>query len=171
MKKFIILFLLSTALIHAQDGLPFDHKVGLTLSAVNGTAAGGETAFGIGVEYEYFINSSPVNVAPGFFFDASLFDNTELLFGIPVAIYPYEGIKVWMAPSFAYISGWEDTRQYGPDGYLIMEPHEQDFKFFMRYGAGYQFVFQNYAVTPEIYGDVISSKLNVVFGVNFAITF
>lgn len=170
MKKIIILLILSSISVFTQVENA-NHQVGVFLGASSGTQVGGETALTIGLEYEYLFNQGETKAGIGFTFDAAMYDNTLLMFGVPFYLHIFNSVRFIISPSFAYISGWEDLRTFDATGFPVMMPVVDQSKFFMRFSGGYEFKFQNYVVTPAITADVISSHLILLYGIDFAITF
>lgn len=169
--KNLALILIIIFSVYGAKSQDFRHQVGIFLGASSGTHAGGETGLTIGAEYEYFMSTDVPKVGIGFSFDAMMLEQTHLLMGVPFFLHIFDGLRVGIAPSFAYTLGWEDPRFYDGTGYPVMMPIEEQARFFLRYSAGYELKFQNYVVTPAITADVISSNLYLLYGIDFAITF
>jgi len=170
MKKILLLLFIATLGISAQEH-DYSHHLGIFLGGTSGTYAHGHSAFTIGLEYEYMLNHEMPGVGIGFIAESVMFDETELIFGLPVFLHVYKGLKFYMAPSVIYTSDWEDHRKYDGTGEYEMEPFHEQTRFFMRFGTGYSIHAGRFAVTPTIAADIISAKLYVVYGIDFAITF
>lgn len=149
-------------------GEPKNH-IGLFIGGETGTFAGGETSFIIGLDYEYMLNTTPL-FGIGAIMDINFAENTEYIFGLPIYIHPYKELKLWAAPSIISAEFTEEI-DIDPNSPNYENYSRADLRFFLRFGAGYDFIVNSYVFTPMIEADVISSQLILGYGIIFGIRF
>lgn len=151
------------------------NEVGLFLGATSFTGAGSWTAFTVGLEYEHIFQLTPA-IFLGGYLETITGDHSEFLFGIPIGL-EYSGFKLFMAPSIVIEKEHSEPTSYEHKVNLPkIQSGEENLKesttkFFMRFGTGYKFHLGNFAITPNIAADIISSKTYVVYGLTFGYGF
>jgi hypothetical protein len=156
----------------------FNHHIEVFLGATSGIYEDAETGFTAGLEYEYIMNSTLPVMGAGVILETVVFEETEFIVGLPIFVHPYLGFKFFVAPSMIF-------REEGEVSEVISDKHSIKFleetasgnvihssnKFFIRMGAGYDFHFDNFAVTPTVSFDLIEAHSYLVYGVAFGILF
>lgn len=147
----------------------YSHHASAFLGATSGVFENAATGFTIGLEYEYIFGSTSPLMGIGGLFEAVIFEETEYVLGIPIFIHPYKGFKFFVSPNMLFREEGEINRK---DNEIVGENLiESSNKFFIRMGAGYDFHFDNFALTPSVSFDLIEAKSYLVYGINFGILF
>lgn len=159
----------------------YPHHASMLLGATSGLYDNGNTGFTFGLEYEYkFLELLPI-MGVGFEFETVVFDNPEYIFGFPVFLHPYKGFKFFISPNL--ILREEETTENNPtekesgkiqfqsDNELNNNTIHSKYKFFIRMGAGYDFHFEQFSITPIMSIDLIEANTYLVYGVSFGYSF
>ncbi len=176
---------------HGHEGT-HPHHAGIFLGGTSDTSIPFEFNFTAGIDYEYrFLHTTP-NVGIGFIGEMVMAEHTEYIAAMPLFIHPWKELKVFFAPGYITSSGSHttdhlttetgDTQTHSlkPMSTILAEDaataEEENIShsnshFFVRFGAGYDFHFNQYSITPTISADIIESTVYTVYGVAFGIGF
>lgn len=111
------------------------------------THDGSENGFSIGLGYEYRIMDL---LGAGLFVEYADAPFREFVFGVPVFIHPYKGLRLLAAP-----------------GVDLERGEKGDPEFLVRLGLAYEFEFDRWSVTPEFNVDFVDNEEVLVYGVSF----
>ncbi len=171
---------------HEQEVHP--HHAGIFLGGTTDTDIAFEFNFTLGIDYEYrFIHTTP-NVGVGVIGEIVMAEHTEYIAALPLFVHPWQGLKVYFAPGYITASAVDHATPTGetPTAQKLMPQDrilaggesnleenvvESNSHFFVRFGAGYDFHYQQFSITPTISADIIESTVYVVYGVGLGIGF
>lgn len=186
---FLILFVIFSATLYSQDEelyeendlsqeveeeesdvaeySEFYNEIGLFAGATTYTGAGSWTSATLGLEYERILSIEP-NVFMGIFGEYIIGEHSEFLTGLPVGI-EFFGLKTYLAPSVVFETS-NTEEPIDPNGEEL-NLKESKVKFFLRFGAGYNFHFNHFSIVPDMAVDIISGETYLVYGVVFGYGF
>ncbi|MDR0927484.1 MAG: hypothetical protein LBO69_06935 [Ignavibacteria bacterium] len=131
-----------------------------------------KTKFNIMVGYDRHIEGS-ANFSVGLFVGGSFGNRSYAVLGLPVAFYPVEAVKLWIAPCYTFGGRYKDREYKTDDGkdYWTEDDGVDYFKvhndFMLKFGFGYNIKFQQtrFALLPYIEGSVMQSDFLLGIGV------
>jgi hypothetical protein len=173
MKKFFFIIFFLPLMATAEDhGTHPNHHASLFVGAASGIYDDGSTHPAFGLEYEYLFTDTKPVLGIGLLAEFVVGDHTETILGAPVFVHPWRGLKFFAMPA-VMITSHDNSHAAEPHEELTLEENKKssDFQFLIRPGAGYDFHFGSFAITPLIAADVIESKFIIVFGIDFGIIF
>ncbi len=195
MKRFILLIALfccfyNTNAEEAHGHKVHEHHAGIFLGGTTNTDIAFEFNFTVGIDYEYrFIHTTP-NVGIGLIGEIVLAEHTEYIAALPLFIHPWQGLKLFFAPGYITASdshttdhtletGDTQTHKFeandvllaGTESALEENISHSNSHFFVRFGAAYDFHYQQFSISPTISADIIESTVFVVYGVGLGIGF
>jgi hypothetical protein len=132
----------------ARNGeLHHRHHVAVFLGAAVRDDGDTESGLAGGVEYEYRISRL---LGAGVLAEVATGGLRDVLVGIPVALYPWRGLRLVAAPGAGI-------------------PAEGGTEFALRLGVGDRFPIGRFAIVPEFNADLIKGTPTYVFGVSFGV--
>lgn len=150
-----------------------NHHFSVFAGANSGLNENGETAATLGAQYELVFRNTEPDLGIGLFFEAALYDKTEMILGLPLFIHAYKGLKFHFAPCILMTN--EDNELQDNDNETDFGLNENtvtsDNEFYIRIGAAYDFYFNTFNISPSVSLDQIGSHSFLVYGINFGITF
>lgn len=162
---FLTLFVLATSLFSAGH----HHHAAAFLGATTGTYTDGHTSLTVGLEYEYIFSELSPKIGVGFIGEMVFAEHSETVFALPFIVHPIYDLKVFVAPALIMFSE-EIPGQKDPFGNEIVTTESSN-EWFVRIGAGWDFHFDQFSVSPLLSADLIAGKLYLVYGLSFGIGF
>ncbi len=170
----LLLFPASSSPANArEDESEKANHIALFMGANSLTSAGSRTSASLGLDYERRIVSSDISFGTGAYLEGSFGKSTEFVFGVPAVLHFAGGPKFWLAPSYAANLEKEELTEaeLDPASPGFKNVHYSSSAFFMRFGTGWDFEFDNFTLTPSLSADIISSKTYLAWGINFGYAF
>ncbi len=168
MKKLLFtIFLIISLPLMAAGGK--NHHAALFLGATSGTYSEGHTYFTAGLEYEYLFLQTNPSIGIGLIAEMVMADHSETVLALPLIVHPYSGFKFFVAPAIIMYS---ETIPASSDPWNEEAvTNESDTEWFVRLGAGYDFHFNQFSVSPLLSVDFIAGHSYLVYGLSFGIGF
>ena len=127
-----------------------EHRHGLELFLGN-SHLGGEDGFSVGLTYEYRLSDM---FGIGGFAEYAGADFREWVFGLPLFLHPYKGLRFLVAPG------------------IDVETEEGDSEFLLRLGVAYEFeIHEKWSITPEFNVDFVDGDQVLVYGLSYGYAF
>jgi hypothetical protein len=187
-KKFLLILGVIITFVsiksYAEEGVQHKNHIAVLVGETYGFYDGGKAHFTAGADYTHRFFATEPNLGLGFFAEAVMGDETEIILGIPLSVFVTNNLKIFVAPSYIIIPAKADTLPTAkinnnknskyPDLMTLEETSnesEETSTFFVRAGISYDIHFGKFSLTPSVSADVIYSKLNMLFGLGFGISF
>lgn len=177
MKKFLLIIYVILCLVsiksYAEEGVQHKNHIAVLAGESYGFYTGGKAHFTVGADYTHrFIGTKP-NLGLGLFAEAVIGDEVETIIGVPLSIFITNKLKVFVAPSYIIIPA--KTEKLNKNDSLGFDEtsnvSDETSTFFLRTGISYDMHFGKFSLTPSVSADVIYSKLNILFGLSFGVSF
>ena len=175
LKLFILIFMLifaeKIALYSApktQNSTYFGLSGGCNITEKNGN-------FSLLVGYDRHFEGTP-EFTLGFLMEGIFKENFNLMLGIPIGFYPFEAIKLWIAPCYVFGIGKtkpsvEDIINY--ESAELIEHIKYENQFALKFGGEYNYHFNNtnFSMIPFIDGTLVGKDFIIGLGVKFRFYF
>lgn len=158
----ILLIAVAVAVSNAQHAEHY-HHAGLFLGAASNISEG-HTGAAVGLDYEYMFYKGEVSAGVGGYGEIVFQEHKEFLFGPAIFAHFFHDMKIWAAPSLMFLEATEHDEHYAQDDYLNLTDNGTT-RFVMRFGAGYDFHYENLTISPVLNFDVSCCQLSLVYGV------